>query len=52
DIICFKIEAAGLMDILPYLPIWGICNYSDSYKNKEWQRYTAAAAALYTRELL
>ncbi|KAH7126218.1 ankyrin repeat-containing domain protein [Dactylonectria estremocensis] len=47
DVICFEMEAAGLMDILPCLPIRGICDYSDSHKNKEWQRYAAAAAAAY-----
>ncbi|KAH7008773.1 Pfs, NACHT and ankyrin domain protein [Ilyonectria destructans] len=52
DVICFEMEAAGLMDILPCLPIRGICDYSDSHKNKEWQRYAAAAAAAYARELL
>ncbi|KAH7143372.1 P-loop containing nucleoside triphosphate hydrolase protein [Fusarium sp. MPI-SDFR-AT-0072] len=52
DVICFEMEAAGLMDILPCLPIRGICDYSDSHKNKEWQRYAAAAAASYARELL
>ncbi|KAG4279164.1 pfs [Fusarium proliferatum] len=51
-VICFEMEAAGLMDILPCLPIRGICDYSDSHKNKEWQRYAAAAAAAYARELL
>ncbi|KAF5669913.1 ankyrin 3 [Fusarium denticulatum] len=50
--ICFEMEAAGLMDILPCLPIRGICDYSDSHKNKEWQRYAAATAAAYARELL
>ncbi|KAM0412754.1 hypothetical protein ACHAPD_007800 [Fusarium lateritium] len=52
DVICFEMEAAGLMDILPCLPIRGICDYLDSHKNKEWQRYAAAAAASYARELL
>ncbi|KAK7426541.1 hypothetical protein QQZ08_007000 [Neonectria magnoliae] len=52
DAICFEMEAAGLMDILPCLPIRGICDYSDSHKNEEWQRYAAAAAAAYARELL
>ncbi|KAI8711063.1 PNP-UDP-1 domain-containing protein [Fusarium sp. LHS14.1] len=52
DAICFEMEAAGLMDILPCLPIRGICDYSDSHKNKEWQRYAAATAATYARELL
>ncbi|KAK6525990.1 hypothetical protein TWF281_011033 [Arthrobotrys megalospora] len=52
DAICFEMEAAGLMDILPCLPIRGICDYSDSHKNKEWQRYAAGTAAAYARELL
>ncbi|KAL2823955.1 hypothetical protein BJY01DRAFT_241738 [Aspergillus pseudoustus] len=33
-ILCFKMEAAGLMDKLPALIIRGICNYSDSHKQK------------------
>jgi nucleoside phosphorylase len=52
DVICFEMEAAGLMDILPCLPIRGICDYSDSHKSKEWQRYASATAASYARELL
>ncbi|GFF52755.1 ankyrin repeat and protein kinase domain-containing protein 1 [Aspergillus udagawae] len=52
DVICFETEAAGLMDILPCLPIRGICDYLDSHKSKEWQRYAAATAAAYARELL
>ncbi|PGH07190.1 hypothetical protein GX51_01977 [Blastomyces parvus] len=52
DVICFEMEAAGLMDVLPCLPIRGICDYSDSHKNKEWQKYAAATAAAYTREFL
>jgi nucleoside phosphorylase len=52
DIICFEMEAAGLMDIIPCLPIRGICDYSDSHKAKDWQKYAAAAAAAYAREFL
>ncbi|CAG8106371.1 unnamed protein product [Penicillium salamii] len=52
DIICFEMESAGLMDILPCLPIRGICDYTDSHKDKAWQRYTTATAAAYARELL
>ncbi|KAG9853157.1 purine and uridine phosphorylase, partial [Aureobasidium melanogenum] len=36
-IMCFEMEAAGLMNHLPCLVIRGICDYSDSHKNKEWQ---------------
>ncbi|KKO98355.1 pfs domain-containing protein [Trichoderma harzianum] len=37
NIICFEMEAAGLSDALPCLVIRGICDYSDSHKNKQWQ---------------
>ncbi|KAL6886872.1 Pfs, NACHT, and ankyrin domain protein [Trichoderma evansii] len=51
-VICFEMEAAGLMDHFPCLVIRGICDYSDSHKNKEWQEYSAASAAAYAREFL
>jgi nucleoside phosphorylase len=50
--ICFEMEAAGMMDNLQCLPIRGICDYSDSHKNKISQDYAAATAACYARELL
>jgi nucleoside phosphorylase len=52
DVICFEMEAAGLMSVMPCLPIRGICDYADSHKNKNWQRYAAAIASAYARELL
>ncbi|KAF3182043.1 hypothetical protein TWF225_006539 [Orbilia oligospora] len=52
DVICFEMEAAGLMDNFPCLVIRGICDYADSHKNKGWQRYAAAVAAAYAKELL
>ncbi|KAN0076626.1 hypothetical protein V8E54_006768 [Elaphomyces granulatus] len=50
--LCFEMEAAGLMNQLPCLVIRGICDYSDSHKNKHWQGYAALAAAAYARILL
>ncbi|KAL6808162.1 ankyrin repeat-containing domain protein [Trichoderma camerunense] len=50
-IICFEMEAAGLQGF-PCLTIRGICDYSDSHKNKAWQKYSAAVAAAYAKELL
>jgi nucleoside phosphorylase len=35
DILCFEMEAAGLMDQLPCLVIQGVCDYYDSHKNNE-----------------
>ncbi|KAI9774450.1 MAG: hypothetical protein M1839_001733 [Geoglossum umbratile] len=52
DILCFEMEAAGLMNHFPCQVIRGICDYSDSHKNKEWQGYAAMAAAAYTKDLL
>jgi nucleoside phosphorylase len=52
DILCFEMEAAGLMDSFPCLVIRGICDYADSHKNKQWQPYAAAAASAYAKELL
>ncbi|KAL0935766.1 PFS domain-containing protein [Colletotrichum truncatum] len=52
DIICFEMEAAGLMDVFPCLVIRGICDYADSHKNKQWQPYAAATAAAFVKELL
>ncbi|KAJ5823813.1 Pfs NACHT and Ankyrin domain protein [Penicillium robsamsonii] len=52
DVLCFEMEAAGVMDSIPCLVIRGICDYSDSHKNKQWQEYAAATAAAYAKELL
>jgi hypothetical protein len=35
---------------MPYYT--GICDYSDTHKNKRWQPYAAAVAAAYAKELL
>ncbi|KAL2822250.1 nucleoside phosphorylase domain-containing protein [Aspergillus cavernicola] len=52
NILCFEVEAAGLMNQFPCLVIRGICDYADSHKNKERQCYAAATAAAYAKELL
>jgi nucleoside phosphorylase len=51
-VLCFEMEAAGLMNSFPCLVIRGICDYADSHKNKRWQEYAAATAAAYAKELL
>ncbi|KAM0363085.1 hypothetical protein ACHAPK_011223 [Fusarium culmorum] len=50
--LCVEMEAAGLMDRFPCLVIRGICDYADSHKNDQWQRYAAATAAAFAVELL
>jgi nucleoside phosphorylase len=52
DFLCFEMEAAGLMNQFPCLVFRGICDYSDSHKNKEWQGYAAMVAAAYAKDLL
>jgi hypothetical protein len=52
DVLCFEMEAAGLMNHFPCLVIRGICDYSDSHKNKDWKGYAAMAAAVYAKDLL
>jgi nucleoside phosphorylase len=51
-ILCFEMEAAGLMNHFPCLVIRGICDYSDTHKNKKWQGYAAMAAAAYAKDIL
>jgi nucleoside phosphorylase len=52
DVLCFEMDAAGLMNQFPCLVIRGICDYPDSHKNKEWQGYAAMVAAAYAKDLL
>ncbi|KAF2189351.1 purine and uridine phosphorylase [Zopfia rhizophila CBS 207.26] len=52
NVLCFEMEAAGLMNQFPCLVIRGICDYSDTHKNKEWQGHAAMAAAAYAKDLL
>ncbi|KAF6825876.1 hypothetical protein CMUS01_09658 [Colletotrichum musicola] len=51
-VLCFEMEAAGLMQDFPCLMIRGMCDYSDSHKNKMWQEYAALTAAGFAKELL
>ncbi|KAK3363906.1 ankyrin repeat protein [Lasiosphaeria hispida] len=51
-VLCFEMEAAGLMNHFPCLVIRGICDYSDSHKNKEWQGFAAMMAAAYAKDIL
>lgn len=52
DVLCFEMEAAGLMNHFPCLVIRGICDYADLHKNKDWQGYAAMVAAAYAKDLL
>ncbi|KAK2021338.1 purine and uridine phosphorylase, partial [Colletotrichum zoysiae] len=51
-VLCFEMEAAGLVNHFPCLIVRGICDYSDSHKNKEWQGFAAMTAAAYAKDLI
>lgn len=53
-VLCFDMEAAGVAVAFSsqLLVVRGICDYSDSQKNKDWQDYAAATAAAYVKLLL
>ncbi|GFF52408.1 hypothetical protein IFM58399_09315 [Aspergillus lentulus] len=52
SILCFDMEAAGLMSNFPCLVVRGISDYSDSHKNDKWRFYAVATASAYAKELL
>lgn len=52
NVLCFEIEAIGLMNNLPCLIICRICDYYDFYKNDNWHKYIALTATAYAREVL
>jgi len=52
DLIGLEIEAAGVMNTLPTGVIGGVCDYGDGQKNRIWQLYATAVAAVYARDIL
>ncbi|KAI6478890.1 hypothetical protein MCOR13_011622 [Pyricularia oryzae] len=52
NILCFEMEAAGIMNRFPCLVIRGICDYADTHINKDWQGFAAMAAAAYAYDFL
>jgi nucleoside phosphorylase len=51
-ILCFEMEAAGVVNEVDCLVIRGISDYCDAQKNDVWQEYAAATAAAYSKLLL
>lgn len=45
NVIAFEMEGAGVWDVFPTVVIKGVCDYSDSHKNKQWQKHAAVSAA-------
>ncbi|KAI6747500.1 hypothetical protein HG530_015880 [Fusarium avenaceum] len=52
SLIAFEIEGAGAWDEVPYIVIKGICDYTDSHKNKVWQDFAAATAVSIAKAIL
>jgi nucleoside phosphorylase len=52
NVLCFDMEAAGVVRSTDCLIIRGICDYADSHKNKDWQKYASATAAAYAKYFL
>ncbi|KAE8412084.1 nucleoside phosphorylase domain-containing protein [Aspergillus pseudocaelatus] len=52
NVLCFEMEAAGLMDQFSCLVIRGISDYADTHKNDEWQDYASAVSAAFAKDLL
>lgn len=52
ELLCFEMEASGIVRGWPCLVIRGICDYADSHKNNAWQNFAAATAAAYAKDLL
>jgi hypothetical protein len=52
-----EMEGSGIADgswavERPYIVIRGICDYCDTHKNDDWQKYAALVAAAYARALI
>ena len=43
--IAFEMEGAGVWDNFPTVVIKAVCDYADSHKRKEWQKYASGCAA-------
>ncbi|KUL84377.1 hypothetical protein ZTR_06300 [Talaromyces verruculosus] len=52
DIICYEMEAAGIMRTISCLTVRGISDYSDGHKNDAWHSYASLSAAVCAKELL
>ncbi len=49
NVLCFEMEATGVMGSFPCLVIRGNCDYADYRKNKVWQKYAATMAIAYAK---
>lgn len=49
DVLCFEMEADGLMNTFPCLVVRGISDYGDKHKNDGWHRHAPATAAAFCK---
>ena len=52
DVSAFEMEGAGVSHNFPTVIIKGVCDYADSHKHDQWQKYAAARAAACMKALL
>ncbi len=52
DIIALEMEAVGVWELFPTVVIKSACDYADSHKNKDWQKYATMTAAACMRSVL
>jgi nucleoside phosphorylase len=45
NFIAFEMEGVGVWDNFPTVVIKAVCDYADSHKRKEWQKYASGCAA-------
>ncbi|KAF3097082.1 hypothetical protein TWF103_009611 [Orbilia oligospora] len=51
-VMCFEMEAAGLMNEFPCLVLRGISDYSDNHKNDDWKPWASMTASAAAKDLL
>ncbi|KAK6502064.1 hypothetical protein TWF481_009877 [Arthrobotrys musiformis] len=51
-VMCFEMEAAGLMNDFPCFIVRGISNYSDGHKSDNWQPWASMTASAAAKDLL
>ena len=52
NVLAFEMEGAGTWNIIPTVVVKAVCDYADSHKNKQWQRYSAIVVAACSKALL
>ncbi|KAL2816621.1 nucleoside phosphorylase domain-containing protein [Aspergillus cavernicola] len=52
NVLAFEMEGAGVWDNFPTIIIKGVCDYADSHKNKDWQKYASVTAAASVKAVL